>query len=166
MPASWFPTRSSTASFPSASISRIARKGFILDGFPRTLVQADALEAMLARMRSAVIESRSTTRGRDRVSDDIPALIAARLSTKRQAEDEASATARSTLECRADDNPRQRSKTRLQAYYKETAPLIGYYYAKGKLQSVDGMADVDAGDGGRSNGARGDATSKPAPQRQ
>jgi adenylate kinase len=43
---------------------------------------------------------------------------------------------------RADDN-RDTVVTRLQAYYKETSPLIGYYHAKGKLQSVDGMADIE-----------------------
>jgi adenylate kinase len=34
-------------------------------------------------------------------------------------------------------------RTRLEAYYKQTSPLIGYYYAKGKLRKVDGMADMD-----------------------
>jgi adenylate kinase len=43
---------------------------------------------------------------------------------------------------RPDDN-RETVVTRLQAYYKETSPLIGYYHAKGKLQVVDGMADID-----------------------
>ena len=43
---------------------------------------------------------------------------------------------------RTDDN-RRNFKTRLHAYYKQTAPLIGYYYAKGKLEKVDGMADID-----------------------
>ncbi|MEN9895887.1 MAG: adenylate kinase, partial [Pseudomonadota bacterium] len=43
---------------------------------------------------------------------------------------------------RPDDNA-ETVRTRLQAYYKETAPLIGYYYAKGILASVDGMADID-----------------------
>ena len=43
---------------------------------------------------------------------------------------------------RPDDNA-ETLRTRLQAYYKETSPLIGYYYAKGKLRSVDGMADID-----------------------
>ena len=42
---------------------------------------------------------------------------------------------------RADDNP-ETVKNRLMAYYRETAPLIGYYFAKGKLRSVDGMADI------------------------
>ena len=35
-------------------------------------------------------------------------------------------------------------RTRLQAYYKDTAPLVGYYYAKGLLKTVCGMADIDA----------------------
>ena len=42
--------------------------------------------------------------------------------------------------------PDDRAETvvdRLQTYYKETAPLIGYYYAKGLLRSVDGMAEID-----------------------
>ena len=43
---------------------------------------------------------------------------------------------------RADDNA-ETVKNRLMAYYRETAPLIGYYFAKGKLQSVDGMAPID-----------------------
>jgi adenylate kinase len=43
---------------------------------------------------------------------------------------------------RPDDNP-DTLRTRLQAYYKETSPLIGYYHAKGMLRSVDGMASID-----------------------
>ncbi len=43
---------------------------------------------------------------------------------------------------RADDNA-EALKTRLMAYYRETAPLIGYYYALGQLKSVDGMAPID-----------------------
>ena len=43
---------------------------------------------------------------------------------------------------RPDDNP-ETVRTRLQAYYKETAPLLGYYYAKRLLRGVDGMADID-----------------------
>ena len=44
---------------------------------------------------------------------------------------------------RPDDNP-VTLRTRLQAYYKDTSPLIGYYYAKRLLKSVDGMADIDS----------------------
>jgi adenylate kinase len=43
---------------------------------------------------------------------------------------------------RADDNA-ESLKTRLMAYYKQTSPLIGYYHAKGMLQSVDGLEEID-----------------------
>ena len=47
------------------------------------------------------------------------------------------------LKRRADDNA-ETLKTRLMEYYKKTSPLIGYYYAKGQLSAVDGLAEVDA----------------------
>lgn len=103
-------------------------KGFILDGYPRTLVQADAVEAMLSDRSQgldAVIEL---------VVDD-KALVGRIV--KRA--DEAQAAG---LPVRKDDNPAV-FEERLREYYKKTSPLIGYYYAKGKLRSVDGMADID-----------------------
>ncbi|TIM23297.1 MAG: adenylate kinase [Mesorhizobium sp.] len=104
-------------------------KGFILDGYPRTLVQADAVEQMLSDRSQgldAVIEL---------VVDD-KALVGRIV--KRA--DEAQAAG---LPVRKDDNPTV-FEERLREYYKKTSPLIGYYYAKGKLRSVDGMADIDA----------------------
>ncbi|TIU30473.1 MAG: adenylate kinase [Mesorhizobium sp.] len=104
-------------------------RGFILDGYPRTLVQADAVESML-RDRGlnldAVIEL---------VVDD-KALVGRIV--KRA--DEAKAAG---LPVRKDDNPAV-FEERLKEYYKKTSPLIGYYYAKGRLKCVDGMADIDA----------------------
>jgi adenylate kinase len=104
-------------------------KGFILDGYPRTLVQADAVEAMLAERGIAldtVIEL---------VVDD-KALVGRIV---RRAEDAKAAG----QPVRKDDNPAV-FEERLREYYKKTAPLIGYYYAKGKLKTVDGMASIDA----------------------
>ena len=104
-------------------------KGFILDGYPRTLVQADAVESMLADRGQAldvVIEL---------VVDD-KALVGRIV---KRAE-EANAAGQPV---RKDDNPVV-FEERLREYYKKTSPLIGYYYAKGKLQGVDGMADIDA----------------------
>lgn len=102
-------------------------KGFILDGFPRTLKQADALGSLLASKNKeldAVIEIK--------VDDTI---LVSRIENR----------ARETLAAggtvRADDNA-EALKTRLMAYYRETAPLIGYYYAYRKLQTIDGMAPV------------------------
>ncbi|UCI24141.1 adenylate kinase [Mesorhizobium sp. B2-8-5] len=104
-------------------------KGFILDGYPRTLVQADAVEAMLAERGMAldtVIEL---------VVDD-KALVGRIV---KRAEDAKAAG----QPVRKDDNPAV-FEERLREYYKKTAPLIGYYYAKGKLKTVDGMASIDA----------------------
>jgi adenylate kinase len=104
-------------------------KGFILDGYPRTLVQADAVQSMLADrglMLNAVIEL---------VVDD-KALVGRIV--KRAEEAKAAGQA-----VRKDDNP-EVFEERLREYYKKTAPLIGYYYAKGMLKSVDGMANIDA----------------------
>ncbi|TGS09004.1 adenylate kinase [Mesorhizobium sp. M2E.F.Ca.ET.209.01.1.1] len=104
-------------------------KGFILDGYPRTLVQADAVEAMLAERGIAldtVIEL---------VVDD-KALVGRIV---KRAEDAQAAG----QPVRKDDNPAV-FEERLREYYKKTAPLTGYYYAKGKLKTVDGMASIDA----------------------
>jgi adenylate kinase len=109
-------------------LQRDEGKGFIFDGFPRTLAQADALGALLARVcdpLDAVIEL---------VVDD-EALVGRIV---RRAE-EARAAGQPV---RADDTP-EVFADRLRAYYKQTAPLIGYYHAKGLLHRVDGLADVE-----------------------
>ena len=103
-------------------------KGFILDGYPRTLMQADAVGAMLAERGidlDVVIEL---------VVDD-KALVGRIL--KRAEEAKAAGEP-----VRKDDNAEVFDE-RLREYYKKTAPLIGYYYAKGLLQTVDGMASMD-----------------------
>jgi adenylate kinase len=102
--------------------------GFILDGFPRTLKQAAALDALLASRSKdldAVVELK--------VDDSV---LLSRI------EKRASDTLASGGTVRADDNA-DALKTRLMAYYRETAPLLGYYFAKGKLRSIDGMAPIN-----------------------
>ena len=104
-----------------------ARKGFILDGFPRTVPQAVALDRMLAAKRLglvAVIELR--------VDED---ALVRRIET-RIAEMKARGE-----ELRSDDNP-EVLRNRLKAYREQTAPLIAYYRNQGVLRSVNGMAPI------------------------
>jgi adenylate kinase len=105
-----------------------ARDGFILDGFPRTVPQAQALDRMLADHAlalDAVIELKVD-----------PAILLKRIE-KRIAE----MTARGEA-LRADDNA-ESLKKRLDAYRAQTAPLIGYYAGKGVLRTIDGMAPIE-----------------------
>ncbi|MEM1151191.1 MAG: adenylate kinase [Pseudomonadota bacterium] len=101
--------------------------GFIFDGFPRTLAQADALGELLAakgQALDAVVELQ--------VNDDV---LVERIVGRARDAVAAGGTAR------ADDNE-ESLKVRLMEYYKKTSPLIGYYYAKGDLRSVDGLAGM------------------------
>ena len=124
--------------------------GFIFDGFPRTLAQADALDDLLAetgQKLDAVIEmrvdddalvsritARSTCGGCGEVYNDI---------TKPWPADGKCANCGSTdVKRRADDNE-ESLRNRLMEYYKKTSPLIGYYHAKGKLKPVDGLGEID-----------------------
>ncbi|WP_404861786.1 adenylate kinase [Georhizobium sp. MAB10] len=126
------------------------RKGFILDGYPRTLVQADAVEQMLAAKGldlSVVIEMR--------VDDELLVdRIAGRYTcancgagyhdTNHQPKNPGVCDKCGSTEFkRRPDDKAETVQTRLQAYYKETSPLIGYYHCKGKLKSLDGMAPMD-----------------------
>jgi len=131
-------------------IAEGAKGGFIFDGFPRTLAQADALGELLSETGlklDAVIEmavddaalvaritGRSTCGGCGEVYHD---------ETKPWAADGKCTNCGSTdVKRRADDNE-DSLKTRLMEYYKKTSPLLGYYYAKGDLTSVDGLAAID-----------------------
>jgi len=105
-----------------------AKRGFVLDGFPRTVPQAQALDRLLAERGlklDAVIELK------------VDEGILLRRIEKRVAD----MIARGE-KVRADDNP-EVLKGRLSAYRAQTAPLAGYYAGNGMLKSVDGMAAID-----------------------
>ena len=125
--------------------------GFILDGYPRTLAQADAVEEMLIERGTsldAVVELR--------VDDDaMVERVAGRYTCakcgagyhdtlNRPESDGICDNCGSKLFKRRPDDNAEAMRTRLQVYYKDTSPLIGYYYAKGKLRVVDGMGSIEA----------------------
>jgi adenylate kinase len=104
------------------------KKGFILDGYPRTLVQADAVEKML--------------KDRDIGLDVVIELVVDDKALVGRIAKRAEETKAAGKPVRKDDDPAVFPE-RLREYYKKTAPLIGYYYAKGLLKQVDGMADIE-----------------------
>ncbi|WP_428926578.1 adenylate kinase [Marinibacterium sp. SX1] len=125
--------------------------GFIFDGFPRTLAQADALGELLeatGQGLDAVIEmavddealvrritARSTCGSCGEVYNDITKPI--------PADGKCVKCGGTEFKRRPDDNE-ESLRTRLMEYYKKTSPLIGYYYAKGDLTKIDGLAEIDA----------------------
>ncbi|OWY15833.1 adenylate kinase [Thioclava sp. JM3] len=125
-------------------------EGFIFDGFPRTLGQADALGKLLAKMGTkldAVIEmqvddealvaritGRSTCGGCGEVYHD---------QTKPwPADGKCEKCGGTDVKRRADDNE-ESLRTRLMEYYKKTSPLTGYYYHAGDLFTIDGLAEIE-----------------------
>ncbi|MEO5613753.1 MAG: adenylate kinase [Cypionkella sp.] len=128
-----------------------AAGGYIFDGFPRTLKQADALGELMARVGEAldaVIEIK--------VDDEaLKARIVGRYTcgncgavyhdtnhpTKLAGTCDVCGS--HDMKRRADDTE-DALRTRMLAYYRDTSPLIGYYYAKGQLSAVDGLAEMDA----------------------
>ncbi|GGD89758.1 adenylate kinase [Aureimonas endophytica] len=124
--------------------------GFILDGFPRTLAQADATEAMLkgkGLKLDCVVEMRVE-------DDELVRRVSGRFSCancgttyhddthRPKVEGVCDKCGHSDFVRRPDDNA-ETMRTRLKAYYKETAPLVGFYYCKGVLKFVDGMKPID-----------------------
>lgn len=105
-----------------------AAKGFILDGFPRTVAQAQALDALLAAQNTkldAVVELK--------VDDSF--LL-------NRIEKRARETVAAGRAVRADDNP-EAFKIRLDAYHRQTEPVSAYYAESGRLKTVNGMASIE-----------------------
>jgi len=125
--------------------------GFIFDGFPRTLKQADALGELLNRTGQtldAVIEMQVNdaalvARITGRFTCGNCGEVYHEVTRPTKAAGVCDVCGSTDLRKRADDNE-DALKQRLMEYYKKTSPLIGYYYAKHQLSSVDGLAEMDA----------------------
>jgi adenylate kinase len=105
-----------------------AKAGFILDGFPRTVAQAEAFDQMLAAKGlklDAVIEFKVNE------AELVERIVRRAQETEARGEP-----------VRKDDNP-EVFKTRLEAYRSQTAPLSAYYERTGMLKTVDGMKPID-----------------------
>ena len=124
--------------------------GYILDGFPRTVAQAEALDAMLTERSQRIDGVLEMT-----VDDDaLIGRIAGRFSctncgaayndesNRPKVENVCDLCGASAFTRREDDNA-ETMGARLAAYHAQTAPLLPYYAARGVLKSVDGMADID-----------------------
>lgn len=104
-----------------------AKKGFILDGFPRTVAQAEALDKMLVQKGLKL--------------DGIVELVVDENALMERIEKRAKETVAAGGTVRADDNP-EAFKVRLDAYRAQTAPVSAYYAGKGTLKQVDGMMPI------------------------
>ena len=126
------------------------KNGFILDGFPRTVAQAEALDKMLEEMKlylDAVIEMKAD-------DDELIARIAGRyackncgtgyhdINLKPKVNGICDRCGKSEFTRRSDDKA-EAVASRLKAFHKQTAPLLPFYKRKGCLKTIDGMASVD-----------------------
>lgn len=127
------------------------KKGFVLDGFPRTVEQAEALDRWLEERNSGIDRVIVIQVGDDRLIE----RIAGRFTCAKcgqgyhdkfkrpEVEGVCDVCGNTEFKRRADDRP-ETIKTRLKAYHEQTAPLISYYKKHGKVATIDGEAPIKA----------------------
>lgn len=125
--------------------------GFILDGFPRTVAQAEALDELLIQKNKtldAVIEIKVDD---ERLVERITGRFTCAKcgegyhdTFRRPEKDGVCDKCEATEFSRRKDDNEETVRSRLKAYHTQTVPLIGYYGSSGRLKSVDGMLDIDS----------------------
>lgn len=125
--------------------------GFIFDGFPRTLAQADALSDLLSKIGQKLDAVIQMTVDDEALVRRITGRFTCGVCGQGYHEEFKAPIIKGKCDScgevgafkkRADDNE-EALKTRLMAYYKDTSPLIGYYYAKQQLQQVNGLNSIE-----------------------
>jgi adenylate kinase len=131
-------------------IGALKGKGFILDGFPRTVPQAEALDDMLKKNGIGIDHVIELTVDEDALIDRISGRFSCskcgasyhdRYHLPKQA-GQCDVCGSHDFTRRPDDNA-ETVKARLAAYRDQTAPILPYYRSKGVLRSIDGMAEID-----------------------
>lgn len=112
-----------TGMIDSKISQNLSARGFIFDGFPRTLKQAEALDALLAKYNVSI----TTTLSLEVDEEELYKRI----------------SLRGKLSGRADDQDRNTFLKRMQVYREETAPLKKYYSNKGLLTAINGIGEID-----------------------
>jgi adenylate kinase len=127
------------------------RDGFVLDGFPRTLAQAQALDEMLAQrdlrldhvIEFEVDEAAIVDRLAGRFNCQQCGASYHERDNRPKVDGVCDVCAACEFACRADDRP-ETVKARLEVYHRQTAPILPYYRERGILRPVDGMAEIDS----------------------
>jgi adenylate kinase len=126
------------------------RNGFVLDGFPRTLAQAQALDQMLARrnhrldyvIEFEVDEAALVDRLAGRFTCQQCGASYHERDNRPKLDGVCDACGGCEFICRADDRP-ETVRARLDVYHRQTAPILPYYQERGILRPIDGMAEID-----------------------
>jgi adenylate kinase len=126
------------------------RNGFVLDGFPRTLAQAQALDQMLARrnhrldhvIEFEVDEAALVDRLAGRFTCQQCGASYHERDNRPKVDGVCDACGGCEFICRADDRP-ETVRARLDVYHRQTAPILPYYQERGILRPIDGMAEID-----------------------
>jgi adenylate kinase len=125
--------------------------GFILDGFPRTVAQAEALDELMVQKQKKLDTCIEIKVNDEKLVERVTGRFTCAKcgegyhdTFRRLKKDGVCDKCESTDFSRREDDNEQTVRSRLEAYHSQTVPLVGYYGSSGRLKSVDGMLDIDS----------------------